>query len=87
MSEVGLAMPWPAMSGAEPCWACATADAVADVERAAEAEAARERAGEVGEDVAEHVGRHDDVELLRRAHEVGGRGVDDELAQLDVRVP
>ena len=66
ISEPGWPCPGPAMSGAEPCCACAMQCVVAGVDRAAEAEAAGQLRGLVGQDVAEHVGGDDHVEALRR---------------------
>ena len=83
ISEVGLAMLRPAMSGAEPCWAWAT-QAIADIDRATEPEAPGQLGGLIGEDVTEHVGGDDDVETVRAPDQGGGGGVDDQLLQLDI---
>ena len=85
MSEVGFALSLPAMSGAEPCCACAAHSVVAGVDRAGEPEAARELGGEVGEDVGVEVGREHHVEALRVAHQLRRHRVDDDLLELHVR--
>ena len=53
ISEAGLATFLPAMSGAEPCCACATRVLGAGIERGGEPEAAGDLARLVGEDVAD----------------------------------
>ena len=69
---IGLAMPWPAMSGAEP-WtgsyiALRRPRGVGGTQRGRgqHAEAAGQHGGAVGEDVAEQIVGDDDVELLGR---------------------
>jgi hypothetical protein len=47
----------------------------ARVEGRRQAQPARQLRGLVGKDVAEHVGRHDDVETLRRADQMGRHGI------------
>ena len=72
----------PAMSGAEPCCACATRVSVAGVERGGEPEAAGDLGRLVGQNVAEHVGGDDDVELAGVADQQRRHGVDDALLVL-----
>lgn len=55
---------------------------VADIERRRHAEAAGEGHRLVGEDVAEHVAGENDVVALGPRDEIGGHGVDVDLAQL-----
>ena len=64
-SAQGLAMPLPAMSGAEPCTASKIAASVPMLAPGARPEAADQAGAQVGNDVAEQVGGDDDVELLR----------------------
>ena len=61
----GLAMPWPAMSGADPCAACAIAYFSPALIRH-HPQRARELTGEIGERVAEQVLGDDHVEGLGR---------------------
>ena len=79
ISEAGLARSCPAMSGAEPCCACAIACAVAGIERGGEPEAAADLRGEVRQDVAEHVGGHHHVERAGVAHQQRRHRIHDPL--------
>ena len=67
---IGLAMPLPAMSGAEPCTGSNSDGNVAlgiDVGRRRDADRAAHRGTEVGQDVAEQVRADDDVEAAPAA--------------------
>ncbi len=76
----------PAMSGAEPCVACAIAYRSPTHETRRETEPADESRALVGEDVAELVGRHDDVVLLRLHDELHREAVDQHFFELDIRI-
>ena len=83
----GLAIPWPAMSGAEP-WTGSKRPGAAVAERGAgqHPERARDHRRLVAEDVAEHVLGDDHVEVARRGDELH-RGVStSSVLELDVRV-
>ena len=87
--RVGLALPVPTMSGAEPC----TGSNIDGPVRAGLrlADDARPmppltRAAEVGEDVAEQVVGDDHVVALRVLHEVDARRVDVVVRRADLRV-
>ena len=83
----GLAMPFPAMLGAEP-WTGSKSEVLAgvDVGGGGEAEAAGELGGEVADDVAEEIVGDDDVELAGVADEFHGEGVDIKVAGVDVGI-
>ena len=82
----GLAIPWPAMSGAEPCTGSNTPGWPSVAQRGAGQHA--QRAGQhrrlVAEDVAEHVLGDDHLEVPGRRHELHGRVVDQQVLELDV---
>ena len=86
---MGLAMPLPAMSGAEPCTGSNidgySFSGLMLPPGAIPIEPGDGRA-EIGEDVAEEVRRHHHVEPVRVLDEVGGQDVDVELVGLHVRV-
>ena len=87
ISDAGLAISRPAISGAEPCCACATAKSRSGIEGSPDAEAAGDFARLIGENVAEHVGGDDDVELARIADQQCRHGVDQALFTHDIRMP
>ena len=89
MAAIGLALSWPAMSGAEPCTGSNIDGPVrAGLRLADEASPMppRHRAAEVGEDVAEEVVGDDHVVALRVLHEVDAGGVDVVVGGGDVGV-
>ena len=57
-----------------------------DVRARGEPHAALDRGAEVGQHVHEEVRADHDVERLRARHEVGGRGVDQDALELDLRI-
>jgi hypothetical protein len=80
---IGLATPWPAMSGAEPCTG-SNSDGNAlrvDVGRGRDADGAGAGGAEVGQDVAEEVGATTTSNQSGMQHEVRGQDVDVELVQ------
>ncbi len=83
----GFAIPWPAMSGAEP-WIGSKmpGPGLAETRRRRQPDTARGHGGHVGEDVAERVLREQDVEAARVADELHRRVVDEHGVDLDVRV-
>ena len=89
MAAIGLALPVPAMSGAEPCTGSNIDGPVRAGLRlpdAANPMPPGYRAAEVGEDVAEEVVGDDHVVLLGRLHEVDAGGVDVVVGGGDVGV-
>ncbi len=86
---IGLAMPLPAMSGAEPCTGSNSRRKHAlgiDVGRRRDADRAADRGPEVGKNVAEQVRADDDVETVRALHEVRGEDVDVILVGANARI-
>ena len=88
MAAIGLAMPLPAMSGAEP-WIGSNIDGVVRsglmLPPGRHAEAAGDGRADVGEDVAEQVRGDDHVERLRVRDHPRAQRVHVVLLQLDVR--
>ena len=76
----------PAMSGAEPCVACAIACFSPTHKARREAQPADQTGADIGQDVAELVGRDDHVELLRRHDELHRDGVDQHFLEFDIRI-
>ena len=83
-SAVGLAMPLPAMSGAEPCTASKIAASAPMLRAGRQAQPADQSRHLVGQDVAEQVGRDEDIELPRIEHELHRTGVDDAVVDFDL---
>ena len=83
---VGLAMPWPAMSGAVPWLGWKTACLSPMSAEGAKPMPPIKAGAEVGEDVAEEVLGGEDVEVPGAADEVERHGVDVVVAGVDVGV-
>ncbi len=84
----GLAIPCPAMSGAEPCTG-SNSEGKSPVGLMLPDGAMRScpcRPAEVREDIAEEVRGHHHVEPVRMQHEMRGQDVDVELVDLEVRI-
>ena len=82
----GFAIPFPAMSGAEPWTGSKSRRAVAEAGGGRDPEAACNVGGDVGEDVAEGVLRQEHVEPGRPLDEREACGVDEHVLELDVGV-
>ena len=83
----GLAMPWPAMSGAEPCTGSYRPGPPSpETGRGQQADRAGDHRGLVREDVAEHVLGQDHVEVGRPRYQLHGRVVDQHVLERDARV-
>ncbi len=85
----GFAMPWPAMSGAEPCTGSKSAGhaaAGAEVRARRHAHAALQRGAEVGEDVAEEIRGDDDVEAVGPQHHARRERIHEHVLVADVRI-
>ena len=82
----GLALPVPAMSGADAVHGLVEIDGSADGGRGQHAEGAGDDAGLVGEDVAEEVLGEDDIEVARGVHDVHRHGVDELVLEGDFGV-
>ena len=86
-SAVGLAMSWPAMSGARAVHGLEDADAAfAEVRRRHHAEPADQPGAQVRDDVAVQVGQQQHVEAFGVHHQVHAGGVDDAVVELHLRV-
>ena len=82
----GLAMPLPAMSGAEPLYRLEEGEFLPDVPRRTHAEAARRGAAQIAQQVSQHVLHDKDVVVFRADHQVVCAGVRIQGFRLDVGV-
>ena len=86
MAPIGLAMPWPAMSGAEPCTGSNRPGPVADRGRGQEPERAGQHRRLVAQDVAEEVLGEQHVDRGGVGHQAHGRVVDVQVLEPHVGI-